>query len=158
MPPAGEQVGARIPRQVSPSQPRRILTDSQMDLRGSQSLPGGGAPRDSLPHIVSHHISLPHLPRALFSPPRCPSWRNAAGQQVWASSSCQDDGTWSSPQSAPPGQLRYPPELPRPGKDDLACHCPPLNLTYNPNTRESGAEVRTKSFSILEGGRADRKS
>ena len=32
---------------------------------------------------------------------RCPSWMNTGGEHVSATSSCLEDGTWSSPEAAP---------------------------------------------------------
>ena len=66
---------------------------------------------------------------------RCPSWMSSGGEHVSATSSCLEDGTWSSPEAAPPGDLLFPASLPAPDSHPAsACSCPSLSLGYNPNT------------------------
>ena len=71
---------------------------------------------------------------------RCPSWRNAAGAGVTASSECGEDGSGRPAEAAPPGPLLHPATLPRPGSAGGAgaCGCPDLSLGYNPNTEAGG--------------------
>ena len=65
---------------------------------------------------------------------RCPSWMNTGGEHVSATSTCLEDGTWSAPEAAPPGDLLFPASLPAPASDPASCSCPDLSLGYNPNT------------------------
>jgi len=77
----------------------------------------------------------------------CPSWTNAEGQHISATSTCLEDGTWSPSQSAPHGSLMFPSSLPSPTDPDLPCTCPDLSLTYNPNT-EAGTQFYCLSPNI----------
>ena len=78
-------------------------------------------------------LTIATFPRGLSAPPRkyqsrsvlhasllcarCPSWRNAAGALVTATSECGEDGSWSPAEAAPPGQLLNPRTLPRQALD-----------------------------------------
>ena len=101
-------------------------------------------------------LTIATFPRGLSAPPRkyqsrsalhasllcarCPSWRNAAGAGLTASSECGEDGSWRPAEAAPPGPLLHPATLPRPGSAGGAgaCGCPDLSLGYNPNTEAGG--------------------
>ena len=72
---------------------------------------------------------------------RCSSWRTTAGLTFTAISTCQPDGSWSSPVHFPRGNLASPHVLYPPDMGDMPCisaaeatsTCKPLNITYNPN-------------------------
>ena len=82
-----------------------------MGLRGQQPLPPGHSCGNSLHHIVSSMVNInTPTPQAQY---RCPSWRNAAGALVTATSECGEDGSWRPAEAAPPGPLLNPPTLPR---------------------------------------------
>ena len=49
------------------------------------------------------------------------------------------DGTWSEPNSYPPGETVYPATLNKPDHKIMGCGCHPLKLEYDPNS-EDGAE------------------
>lgn len=77
----------------------------------------------------------------------CPAWTNRDDQHISATSTCQEDGTWSTSQPAPPGSLMFPASLPSPTDPDLPCTCPDLSLTYNPNT-EAGTNFYCTDLSL----------
>jgi len=76
----------------------------------------------------------------------CSSWRTTAGLPFTAMSTCQPDGSWSSPVHFPRGNLERPHVLETPDMGDMPCapapiptaSCKPLNITYDPN-EEDGA-------------------
>ena len=76
---------------------------------------------------------------------RCPSWQTHGGHSVTVISSCQPDGSWSSPVYFPKDRLSNPQVLKAPDEGGMPCTppsapvmkgCPPLNITYNPNDEE----------------------
>ena len=82
-----------------------------MGLRGHQPLPPGYTRGHSLHHVVRSMVNINiSTPQAQY---RCPSWRNAAGALVTATSECGEDGSWRPAEAAPPGPLLNPPTLPR---------------------------------------------
>ena len=110
----------------------------------TQPLHGRYSWGQNLPHFVSNDISTYF--RNCSSSSRCSSWRTTAGMPFTAMSTCQPDGSWSSPVHFPRGILERPHVLETPDMGDMPCapapiptaSCKPLNITYDPN-EEDGA-------------------